>query len=145
MSSACTCVRKLAGVYPSPPVTEDGISDTWVGVTEENLHYCRLQLASDGTGLCAYGFLDDQPAVYAIRDWQLEDGRLKCNTQGLGGQTEPLLIWGAAHHEALLVRIRWGQGLPLRAVLRRESKWERRAKLAKEKMVAIQGNHPVAP
>ena len=49
------------------------LSTTWVGWADK-LHYFRLQLAENGTGLCGfYEQVSPSPRLYRVTKWTLKD------------------------------------------------------------------------
>jgi hypothetical protein len=108
-------------LFPSkkvPPSTRAEVAQTWIGITEDELYLFRLELHLDGTGLGAYVYVDEEPHVFRVASWTIDQYEVAIKVSDMGwsrnhvgelkgkvvGYQMNLLIGGHDWHRRLWLR-----------------------------------------
>lgn len=82
------------------PPTVDRVIGVWLGYTEDELQFYRLDLRPDFTGYCASVYLpdtslhDDGVRLYLIDRWELKEGRLTFRLSAVDTGAEVITLKG---------------------------------------------------
>ena len=129
---------------PSPAfakkIREPTVSDlasSWVGWAD-SLHYLRIQLSTNGTGLCCLYWNGSPPASYLhrITRWDIRGYNLSLTLDPIDSAAWKILLSGKATPGRLTLQISDGRVLGWRGnvILRREEEIEDAARTAKQRM-----------
>lgn len=97
LPSSLWCDGSKAG----PPTVEQ-VANTWVGYTNDELMFFRLELNTNGSGRCAFVHLPDTCLYeygvkkYSIRKWGLDSGRIEFELQPTSTKDWPIYLKGMA-------------------------------------------------
>lgn len=89
----------LASQKKAKPPTVDRVIGVWLGYTEDELQFYRLDLRSDFTGYCASMYLPDtilphDVCLYRIEKWELKEGRLTFRVSAVDTEAEVITLKG---------------------------------------------------
>ena len=84
------CVSK--NIYPTKSMDAGQIIGSWFGSTPGDVHYYRLSLATNGTGIFGSVYWTNLPQVYQISSWKLWDDRITMTVRPLEEVYEPISI-----------------------------------------------------
>ena len=104
---------------PHPKVEE--IADTWIGFNEDDLYYYRLNLNTNGNGICASTFVRDPAKLYRVTEWTLDNYAIEIKLEPVDPKAEP--IWMKGETAGLHLDLMSGG---------KELKWKRKIKLYRE-------------
>jgi hypothetical protein len=110
------------GCKAKPP-SSDQIVGIWLGYTEDELQFFRLDLHSDFTGCCASVYLPDTSLhqygvhCYRIESWESKEGRLTFRLTAGDARAEPIFLKGTTSGHLMNLEVggaNWSRKLLLR-------------------------------
>jgi hypothetical protein len=121
-----------------PPSSMPELSTVWVGWADV-LHYFRLELHSDGTGLCAiYERPRSSSRLYEITKWTLQGYNIEMMLKAIDDDAPPVTMKGTAVSSYLQLQLGDGRrkGWRAKATFEREQVIESAMESAKRRMEA---------
>jgi len=80
--------------FRTPPNTEDLIG-IWIGLTGDRTSFYRLDLRSDGTGLCTYELNGARTILYEITQWSLDGFSIDLELEPIDPDARAIYIRGS--------------------------------------------------
>lgn len=130
----CGCqTPPVAGKKPMP-VSDADLLGTWVGLTEDDLDYFRIDLRPGGKGLCAYVYAHNEARLSTVTNWGTRDGKIQIAVSPIDDDPNQVTkLTGSAYMTMMELTV-VGKGWQRRLVLRREDDMERKSNLLKTRM-----------
>jgi hypothetical protein len=131
----CTmCLFVMASQPVRPPALDDLVG-AWFGLDENRLIFCRLELNSNGKGLCSTIDVEDAPNLYVIKRWTLDGANLTFDLDAVDKDAEPIRIAGLANRKELELKIsgvnlNWSRKITLFS----EKRWLSKNEQARKRM-----------
>ena len=129
--AGATILAVVAFAFPAyaskriPPSTIQELSTAWVGWAD-TLHYFRLELKADGTGLCAlHERIRSGSRLYEITKWTLKEYDIEITLKPIDPDAWPVTMKGKAISSAL--RLELGDG--------RRNGWRAKCTLEPERVI----------
>ncbi len=119
---------------PQPTASE--LATVWVGWADP-LHYFRLQLTEDGTGLCGlYESIRSSTRLYEVTEWTLDGYDIEVTLEPIDPDAWPVTMKGTATRQWLYLKLGDGRrhGWRTKATLEPESLIESAMGSAKKRM-----------
>ena len=119
-----------------PPSSMPELADAWVGWAD-SMHYFRLELKTDGTGLCAlYQRSRRNSRLYHVTKWTLKDYDIEITLKPIDTDAWPVTMKGTAISSALRLELgdRRKNGWRAKATFERESVIESAMESAQRRM-----------
>lgn len=108
-----------------PPSTMPELSGAWVGWAD-TMHYFRLELKADGTGLCAlYLRSNSKSRLFEVTKWTLKDYDIEITLKPIDSDAWPVTMKGTAISSAL--RLQLGDG--------RKDGWRAKTTFERERVI----------
>jgi hypothetical protein len=119
-----------------PPSSMPELSAAWVGWAD-SMHYFRLELKADGTGICAlYQRSRSDSRLYQVTKWTLKDYDIEITLKPIDADAWPVTMKGTAISSALRLQLGDGRknGWRAKTTFERESVIESAMESAKRRM-----------
>ena len=130
----CGCQTPAAfGKKPLPPRDSD-LLGFWDGLTQDGLYFFRIKLEPDGTGLCAYVYLREEPRLLAVQKWSNQSGRINLALSPIDDDRNQIREINGVAHATIMNLTVLGNGWRSPLVLRPEDDIQRRFGLVKSRM-----------
>lgn len=115
---ATTCCAGCPSV--GVPHTVEEVAGVYIGQMNDGPEtYCRLELRTDGTGLCAWSSdWRTIPRLYEATDWRLDKWNIRINLRQVDTRaaSQPIELCGRAYGSSLKLEAR---------ILKHENAWDR--------------------
>lgn len=116
--------------------TASELSTVWVGWFD-SLHYYRVQLSEDGTGLCGfYSPLISKSRLYEVTEWRLKGNEIEITLRPIDADAWAMNMKGTATPSRLYIKVSDGRknGWRIEGLLEKESFIESATESTKKRM-----------
>lgn len=133
----------LASQKKANPPTVDEVIGEWLGYTEDELQFYRLDLRPDFTGYCASVYLPDTSLrgdgvrLYRIERWELKERQLTFRLSAVDAWAEVITLKGTATGHLMNLEV-GGAGWKRKLLLRPEANFTTPYRETKERVERVQ-------
>ena len=119
-------------------MTKSQLTGAWFGLTPGDVHFYRLELLAEGTGIFGSAYWTNRPQVYRIKNWDLHGQRLTFAVTPADRESEAISLAGVTVGQTIEMSIR-GSTWQHVVSLRREDAFEEVARKVKQGMAKLGG------
>lgn len=126
----------------SAPLSDQDLVGAWVGISEDQAHYVRLELDPGGQGRIAVVFLTQTTSVFSIDRWECRDGHVTLATSPLNPNPSQIRFAGKASNGQKISLTMAGPDWQRTCLLRKEAELLSRDRMARETLNSASSNNP---